>query len=64
MSARPRIKAYMCRDLVTLTPEIEIRDESSRRQSHFRRFPVMSEGRLVGQISRSDLLKALAGNWQ
>lgn len=32
--------------------------------SSFRRFPVMSEGRLVGQISRSDLLKALAGNWQ
>jgi CBS domain-containing protein len=32
--------------------------------SSFRRFPVMSEGRLVGQISRSDLLAALAGNWQ
>jgi CBS domain-containing protein len=32
--------------------------------SSFRRFPVMSEGRLVGQISRSDLLQALAGNWQ
>jgi CBS domain-containing protein len=32
--------------------------------SSFRRFPVMSEGRLVGQISRSDLLRALSGNWQ
>jgi CBS domain-containing protein len=27
--------------------------------SHFRRFPVMRDGRLVGQISRCDLLQAL-----
>ena len=132
MSERPRIKAYMSRDLVTLTPDMEINramhllidkhisgapvlDEAGNLvgmlsqkdclkaalhasyyrewgdtvadymsgnaqtldaeldlveaaeaflASSFRRFPVMSEGRLVGQISRSDLLKALAGNWQ
>jgi len=132
MSDRPRIKTYMSRDLVTLSPDMEINramhlliekhisgapvlDEagnlvgmlsqkdclkaalhasyyrewgdtvadymSNQAQtldaeldlveaaeaflaSSFRRFPVMSEGRLVGQISRSDLLKALAGNWQ
>jgi len=28
-------------------------------ESHYRRFPVLSEGRLVGQISRYDILKAL-----
>lgn len=31
--------------------------------SRYRRFPVMSEGRLVGQISRVDLLRALAEQW-
>lgn len=132
MSARPQIKTYMSRDLVTLTPDMEInramhllidhhisgapvldangaligmlsqkdclkaalhasyyREWGDRvadymsdqpetldadldlveaaeafLASAFRRFPVMSEGRLVGQISRSDLLKALADNWQ
>lgn len=132
MSERPRIRTYMSRELITLTPEMEINramnllidnrisgapvldaignllgmlsqkdcfkaalhasyyrewggsvaDYMSSNPvsldadldlveaaevflaSSFRRFPVMSEGRLVGQISRSDLLRALAGNWQ
>ena len=29
--------------------------------SHFRRFPVLRDGRLVGQVSRYDILKALIG---
>lgn len=132
MSDRPRIKTYMTRELITLTPDMEINramnllidnkisgapvldananlvgmlsqkdclkaalhasyyrewgdrvaDYMSDKPealdadldlveaaeaflaSSFRRFPVMSEGRLVGQISRSDLLRALSGNWQ
>ena len=28
-------------------------------QSHFRRFPVLRDGRLVGQVSRCDILKVL-----
>lgn len=132
MSERPRIKTYMSRELITLTPDMEINramnllidnrisgapvldatgnligmlsqkdclkaalhasyyrewgdtvaDYMSDKPasldaeldlveaaeaflaSAFRRFPVMSEGRLVGLISRSDLLRALAGNWQ
>ena len=132
MSERSRIRTYMTRELITLTPEMEINramnllidnrisgapvldananlvgmlsqkdclkaalhasyyrewgdtvaDYMSDRPealdadldlveaaeaflaSSFRRFPVMSEGRLVGQISRSDLLRALSGNWQ
>lgn len=31
--------------------------------SHFRRFPVLRDGRLVGQISRSDVLRGLIANW-
>ncbi len=32
--------------------------------SHFRRFPVLQDGRLVGQISRADVLRALVENWR
>jgi CBS domain-containing protein len=32
--------------------------------SNYRRFPVLQEGRLVGQISRADLLRALVENWR
>ena len=31
--------------------------------SSYRRFPVMQGGRLVGQISRADVLKAMSENW-
>ena len=29
--------------------------------SHFRRFPVLRDGKLVGQVSRYDILKSLTG---
>lgn len=32
--------------------------------SPYRRFPVLDDGRLAGQISRADLLRALSKNWQ
>ncbi|MBT8455694.1 MAG: CBS domain-containing protein [Rhodobacteraceae bacterium] len=31
--------------------------------SVYRRFPVMEDGRLVGQISRTDALRAMKDNW-
>lgn len=31
--------------------------------STYRRFPVMQSGRLVGQISRADVLRAMSDNW-
>lgn len=31
--------------------------------SHFRRFPVLENGRLVGQISRADVLQGLMDAW-
>ena len=31
--------------------------------SPFRRFPVMQEGQLVGQIGRADILRALSEQW-
>ncbi|WP_185984804.1 CBS domain-containing protein [Aureimonas mangrovi] len=32
--------------------------------STFRRFPVLRDGRLVGQISRTDVLEALSAQWR
>jgi len=56
---------YMSNHAQTLDAELDLVEAAEAfLASTFRRFPVMSEGRLVGQISRSDLLKALAGNWQ
>ncbi len=56
---------YMSSQVETLDAELDLVEAAEAfLASSFRRFPVMSEGRLVGQISRSDLLKALAGNWQ
>ncbi|MBS9716549.1 CBS domain-containing protein [Pseudohalocynthiibacter aestuariivivens] len=32
-------------------------------KSQYRRFPVLSDGRLVGQVSRYDILKGLSEQW-
>lgn len=131
MTARPRIRDYMARDLLTLTPQMEITRAAAilldRRisgapvldasgalvgvlskkdclraalhasyyrdyggtvarfmtspvetldagmdivaaaehfvASSYRRFPVTDEGALVGQVSRADILRALAAQW-
>ncbi|AKH99000.1 CBS domain-containing protein [Hoeflea sp. IMCC20628] len=59
------VAKYMSGNVQTLDADLDLVEAAEAfLASSFRRFPVMSEGRLVGQISRSDLLKALAGNWQ
>lgn len=59
------VASYMSTEVQTLDAELDLIEAAEAfLASSFRRFPVMSEGRLVGQISRSDLLEALAGNWQ
>ena len=56
---------YMSSKPVSLDADLDLVEAAEAfLASSYRRFPVMSEGRLVGQISRSDLLRALAGNWQ
>lgn len=60
-----KVETYMSKDVQTLDAELDLIEAAEAfLASSFRRFPVMSEGRLVGQISRSDLLAALAGNWR
>jgi CBS domain-containing protein len=55
---------FMSTDLATLDADTDIvRAAETFVASRFRRFPVMRDGRLVGQISRADVLRALAALW-
>ncbi len=55
---------YMSADVETLDADLDLVQAADRfLKSNYRRFPVMREGRLVGQISRADLLKAIAEQW-
>jgi len=55
----------MSPDPQTLDAEIDIVEAAERMiASPFRRFPVTHHGRFVGQISRTDVLRALSEQWQ
>ena len=55
---------YMSKDVKTLTADMDIVAAAEAvLASPFRRFPVMEEGRLVGQVSRADILRALSQQW-
>lgn len=50
---------YMTRDLHTLDPDLDIVSAAEIfLGTPYRRFPVVKEGRLLGILSRSDLLRA------
>jgi CBS domain-containing protein len=56
---------YMSRSIRTLDSDTDLfKAAEAFIESPFRRFPVLREGRLVGQISRADLLRALVEQWQ
>lgn len=56
-----RVEEVMSRDPLTVTPETNLREAAElMRRKHFKRLPVVEAGRLVGVVSRSDLLGALA----
>ena len=58
------VSRYMSKNIETLDPELDILEATVKfLASDFRRFPVVQNDRLIGQISRADLLKALIDNW-
>lgn len=58
------VSDYMNRKVETLDAELDLVAAARHfLSSPYRRFPVVEEGRLAGQISRSDLLRALIENW-
>lgn len=55
----------MSTELETLEVDLDLVSAAQRFvDSSFRRFPVLNEGRLVGQISRTDVLRALSKQWR
>jgi CBS domain-containing protein len=60
-----RVANFMSPDVVTVeahTPITEIAERFAT--SHFRRLPVTEQGKLIGIISRRDVLKQLEAAWQ
>ncbi|MFP4062918.1 MAG: CBS domain-containing protein, partial [Halochromatium sp.] len=60
-----RVENFMTSSVVTVdadTPVTEVAELFAT--SHFRRLPVMEQGRLIGIISRRDVLKQLEAAWQ
>ncbi|WP_193337391.1 CBS domain-containing protein [Devosia beringensis] len=56
---------YMSPDPTTLDAELDLVDAAEAMiASSFRRFPVLRDGRFVGQISRTDVLAALSAQWR
>ncbi len=54
------VSRFMTRDVVSLDADTELLAAAETfLASGYRRFPVLRAGRLVGQVSRSDLLRAL-----
>ena len=55
---------HMTREVETLPAEMDIVTAAEAfLASKYRRFPVMQEGKLAGQVSRADILRALSDQW-
>ena len=59
-----RVEDYMSKEVTTIESGTDIAKAADMfMNSTFRRFPVLKNGRLLGQISRADLLRALEEHW-
>jgi CBS domain-containing protein len=54
------VRDFMSTEVTSVSPEIGIMDLAEFfRKKHFRRLPVIDHGKLVGQVSRRDVLRAI-----
>jgi CBS domain-containing protein len=56
----PLVGDYMATKVDTVSPDTDLFDVASHfAEVSYKRFPVVDKGRLVGQISRTDVLRAI-----
>jgi len=54
-----KVSEHMTKDVITLSPDLSLFDAAQKfLELKIRRFPVLKEGKLVGQISLSDVIRA------
>lgn len=54
-----KVSEHMTEDVITMSPDLSLFDAAQKfLELKIRRFPVMKDGRLVGQISLSDIIRA------
>ncbi len=54
-----KVKEHMSTQVVSVSPDMSLFDVAQKfLESKFRRFPVIKDGQLVGQISLSDVIRA------
>ena len=59
------VSEFMSTPVETLSPEDSIADAAQHfLDKRYHRYPVVHEGRLVGQISRRDVMRALGDSWK
>jgi CBS domain-containing protein len=59
-----RVDRYMTKNVVTIDPDESIMELAKRfMEIPYRRYPVMENDRLIGQISRRDVIRALGDLW-
>ena len=59
-----QVEQYMSRKVEHIDVDTTIYDAAEKfLHSNYRRFPVLRDGRLVGQISRHDIMRALDENY-
>ncbi|MBT3590059.1 MAG: CBS domain-containing protein [Candidatus Marinimicrobia bacterium] len=54
------VSDYMTTELITVDCDMSLADVAKKfMETRFRRYPVIQDGKLVGQISRRDILRAI-----
>jgi predicted transcriptional regulator len=54
------VEEYMAKNVITVTPDMNIFEVAKMfLEKRFRRFPVIEKGKLVGQISQKDVMRAV-----
>lgn len=54
------VEEYMAKNVITVNPDLNIFEAAKMfLEKRLRRFPVISDGKIVGQISQKDVMKAV-----